>query len=276
MTDSPNLDPDLAARIRASVDRRIAEQVQAARARAGQKAATRAAFQHNRQHGLQHRNAARAARLGLITHHNSKETTMNSPITATVNETKVSLTLTGAPAVDGVFPDGAELEYSPERNVVVVTIRGCRVLKTGKASARTSAMIYARATAADGVEVQDYPQWIDDLVEAHQPRKLAQPRALPQGDVDAQLDSLTVAAGRLVEDYSNVVVRGYLKDHPGYTAHRLDLVTAMADQVRAAVAKEMAKDPWPSVESEAAAEHQEQVSEFARHSCGCLHCLHGR
>lgn len=162
-------DPALAARIRASVDRRISEQVQAARARAGQKAATRAAFQHNRQHGLQHRNAARGARVRLTQHHNSKETTVNNPTAATINDVKVSLNITGADPIDGVLPDGADLEYSPEWNVVVVTIRGCRVLKTGKAGARTFTTLYARATEADNVELRDYPHWIDDLVELHQP-----------------------------------------------------------------------------------------------------------
>jgi len=206
----------------------------------------------------------------------TQETAMNNPIATTINDIKVNLDITGADPIDGVFPDGAELEYSPEWNVVVVTIRGCRILKTGKPGARTSTTIYARATEADGVEVQDYPQWIDNLVEAHQPEAVAQPGGLPQGDVNAQLDSLTVAAGRLVEDYSDVVVRGCLKEHPGYIAQRLNLVTAMAAQVRAAVAKEMTKNPWPSVESEAVADHQEETARYTRHSCGCPFCLHAR
>lgn len=69
MTD---LDPDLAARIRASVDRRIAAQVQAARNRIRDKQAVRAEFDRNRRVGVQHRNAAREARLRLIDNHNQE------------------------------------------------------------------------------------------------------------------------------------------------------------------------------------------------------------
>ena len=77
-TDQP-LDPDLAARIRASVDARLAAQVQAARARIGDKRAVRDSFARSRNAGVQHRNATRAARLGLIAHHDSKETTVTNP-----------------------------------------------------------------------------------------------------------------------------------------------------------------------------------------------------
>jgi len=72
------LDPDLAARIRAASDARIAAQVQAARARIGDKRAVRDAFGERRKVGVQHRNTARAARLALIAHHDSKETNVTT------------------------------------------------------------------------------------------------------------------------------------------------------------------------------------------------------
>lgn len=97
---------------------------------------------------------------------------MNNPTTATINDIKVSLNITGADPIDSVLPDGADLEYSPDWNAVVVTIRGRRILKTGKPGARTFTTLYARATEADDVELRDYPQWIDDLVDLHQPSQL--------------------------------------------------------------------------------------------------------
>jgi len=73
VTEQP-LDPDLAAQIRAASDARIAAQVQAARARAADKRAVRDSFARSRNAGVQHRNAARAARVRLTQLHDSKET----------------------------------------------------------------------------------------------------------------------------------------------------------------------------------------------------------
>ncbi|WP_225447373.1 hypothetical protein [Streptacidiphilus sp. PB12-B1b] len=74
----PELDPALAARLRAEADARVAEQVQAARVRAADKRTVRQAFARNRDAGVQHRNAARAARVRLAEHHNTKETTVTT------------------------------------------------------------------------------------------------------------------------------------------------------------------------------------------------------
>ncbi len=70
MTD---LDPELAEKIRASVDKRITEQIQAARSRAAAAQATRAAFAERRETGLRWRTAARAARLRLAANHNQED-----------------------------------------------------------------------------------------------------------------------------------------------------------------------------------------------------------
>jgi hypothetical protein len=68
-----DLDPALSARLRAASDARIAAQVQAARTRIGDKRAVRDAFGERRKTGVQHRNAARAARLRLIDNHNQED-----------------------------------------------------------------------------------------------------------------------------------------------------------------------------------------------------------
>lgn len=68
-----DLDPELAETIRASLDKRLTAQIQAARDRIAQKAATREAFGRNRAAGLHHRNAARAARLRLAANHTKED-----------------------------------------------------------------------------------------------------------------------------------------------------------------------------------------------------------
>jgi len=82
VTEQP-LDPDLAAQIRAASDARIAAQVQAARARAADKRAVRDSFARSRNAGVQHRNAARAARVRLTQLHDSKETAVTTTDTDT-------------------------------------------------------------------------------------------------------------------------------------------------------------------------------------------------
>lgn len=70
--DSAQPDPELAARLRASSEQRIAEQIAAAKERFDQKRTTREDFARNRQHGLRHRLAAREARLRLTDTHNQE------------------------------------------------------------------------------------------------------------------------------------------------------------------------------------------------------------
>jgi hypothetical protein len=62
--------------------------------------------------------------------------------------------------------------------------------------------------------------------------------------IDDLIDSLTVAASNLITDWSDIIVRGYLKDHPNDVAYCLGLVADMLDVVRAAVSREQADSKW--------------------------------
>lgn len=290
MTDQ-HFDPDLAARIRASVDRRIAAQVQAARARIGDKRAVRDSFARSREAGVQHRNAARAARLGLIAHHDSKETTVTRNTTTKPDYLKLADALVAAVITDttnglGIGDEGNSTDIAVNE---IMNSESCGELGGAQLSLIVALADYAGKAVIDlAGERSQAPEstWAtlsDPFVQGGHVGPVSVVRndeehrvCHLEGDINTQLDSLTVAAGRLIEDYSDVVVRGCLKEHPGYIAHRLDLVTAMAAQVRAAVAKEMTKNPWPPVESEAVADHQEETARYARHSCGCPFCLHAR
>lgn len=69
----PSLDSGLAERLRLAADARIAEQIEAGRRRTAEKQTTRATFAANRNAGLRSRNAARAARLRMISNHQQVE-----------------------------------------------------------------------------------------------------------------------------------------------------------------------------------------------------------
>jgi hypothetical protein len=96
--------------------------------------------------------------------------------------------------------------------------------------------------------------------------------------IDQAQDCLTVAASGMITDYSDVRVRGYLKEHPAFVAYRLGLLEhAIAAVRRQAAAEEMkwGPDEAPPAPAEIDAEHHELVAEFAAHSCNCEWCLHG-
>jgi hypothetical protein len=82
-----DLDPELAEKIRASVDERITAQIQAARKRIVAQRDTRAAFAENRRAGVQHRNAAREARIRLAENHDRKEALTMHTIKLDSNDT---------------------------------------------------------------------------------------------------------------------------------------------------------------------------------------------
>jgi hypothetical protein len=46
------------------------------------------------------------------------------------------------------------------------------------------------------------------------------------GQVDTEMLVLTVAAHGAITDYSDVMVRGGLKEHPALVLHRLDVLAA--------------------------------------------------
>ncbi len=96
--------------------------------------------------------------------------------------------------------------------------------------------------------------------------------------VNEAMCSLTAAASGAITDYSDVMVRGYLKEHPAVVAHRLDLLAQMIAVVRGRVrAEELSwrRDdvahgfPLP----DPAAIHAEWVAEFTSHDGCCPWCL---
>ncbi|MFV8127497.1 hypothetical protein [Streptomyces syringium] len=85
--------------------------------------------------------------------------------------------------------------------------------------------------------------------------------------------ALQTAGAATIEDQADVRVRGYLKEHPDLVAHRLDLLAALIDEVRTAVARERAAGTWPPLAADPATEHAERTAEYAAHTCTCLYCL---
>lgn len=65
MTDQPDLDPELTARLRELADARIRQQIASAKQKAQDRKQIRQQFARNRDHGLQERHALRTARLRL-------------------------------------------------------------------------------------------------------------------------------------------------------------------------------------------------------------------
>jgi hypothetical protein len=94
--------------------------------------------------------------------------------------------------------------------------------------------------------------------------------------IDAVDDSVTIATGGMLTDYADILVRGYLKEHPALVAYRLDVITAVIEIVRQQVDHELATKPdWgPCGTAEAAADHLERVAEYVEHTCTCEWCRH--
>jgi hypothetical protein len=92
--------------------------------------------------------------------------------------------------------------------------------------------------------------------------------------INELIDNLTVAASGLITDWSDVIVRGYLKGHPDDVACRLGLVADMLGTVRAAVSREQADGNWGPRNGDPLDEHLELVAQFAEHTCDCEWCVH--
>jgi len=91
----------------------------------------------------------------------------------------------------------------------------------------------------------------------------------------ATRDCFTVAASCVMTDYGDVLVRGYLKQHPAVVAYRLDVLADVMQVVRNQVARELAQDDLPSCDpADAANDHHEEVAEYAAHTCNCEWCSH--
>ncbi|MFD0353658.1 hypothetical protein ACFVHW_07895 [Streptomyces sp. NPDC127110] len=93
-------------------------------------------------------------------------------------------------------------------------------------------------------------------------------------DVNNTLDAVQIAAHKLTADLADVLVRGYLKEHPSMVAFRLGVLAGAVDQVRTAVKAERAEGRWPQLTADPAAEHERARARFAGHHCDCPYCLH--
>ena len=93
--------------------------------------------------------------------------------------------------------------------------------------------------------------------------------------INERMFSLQIAASGAITDYSDVAVRGYLKEHPDLIVHRLDLLADMIEQVRTAVIRERNAGQWGALAADPAAEHAVETAEYAKHSCDCDYCLRG-
>jgi hypothetical protein len=96
--------------------------------------------------------------------------------------------------------------------------------------------------------------------------------------VDQAQDCLTVAASGAITDYTDVLVRGYLKEHPANVIYRLDLLTTMLAAVRERAHEEIAAGSWgPDSEQvglDPDRDHHEMVAEYREHTCNCEWCTH--
>lgn len=95
--------------------------------------------------------------------------------------------------------------------------------------------------------------------------------------IDDTIRCLEVAASSAITDYADVLVRGYLKEHPALVAYRLDLLADVIEVVRASVARETANGRWEGCDPFSPAdEHHQAVAEFAAHTCNCEWCRCGQ
>jgi hypothetical protein len=92
--------------------------------------------------------------------------------------------------------------------------------------------------------------------------------------IDQQMCGLTVAAGHLITDWSDVRVRGYLKEHPDLVEHRLKLLEAALATVRSQVEAERAAGSWGGpLDEPLERDFRDSVRDFVAHSCDCEWCL---
>ncbi|MFJ4637536.1 hypothetical protein ACIP69_18165 [Streptomyces hygroscopicus] len=93
--------------------------------------------------------------------------------------------------------------------------------------------------------------------------------------INERMASLQIAASGAITDYSDVAVRGYLKEHPDFVVHRLDLLAEMIEQVRTAVIRERNAGQWGTLAADPAEEHAAETADYSAHSCDCDFCLRG-
>lgn len=94
-------------------------------------------------------------------------------------------------------------------------------------------------------------------------------------DVNNKMLELTAAAHTAITDWSDIRVRGYLKDHPDIVEQSVTRLERMLAGLRAQIAVERADNRWggPLPDGAAAEQYDEGVREFAEHRCNCDWCL---
>lgn len=89
------------------------------------------------------------------------------------------------------------------------------------------------------------------------------------------MDSLTVAADGIITDYSDLWVRGYLKEHPVSALYRVSALEDVIQLVRARAELELQSGEWDgSLPFDADDDHQALVTQFTAHTCNCDWCRH--
>lgn len=94
-------------------------------------------------------------------------------------------------------------------------------------------------------------------------------------DVNNKMLELSAAASGAITHWSDVRVRGYLKEHPDIVEQSVTRLERMLAEVRNRIAVERARDLWngPLPEGAAAEHFTECVTAFVEHSCNCDWCL---
>lgn len=88
--------------------------------------------------------------------------------------------------------------------------------------------------------------------------------------INDDMERLTVAAHNTITHWSDIGVRGYLKEHPDYALHDLALIEDMIRTVRAKAEAEKAE--WGELNGDAHQDFEDQVADYRAHSCDCDYC----
>lgn len=97
-------------------------------------------------------------------------------------------------------------------------------------------------------------------------------------DINNRMLELSAAASDAITHWSDVRVRGYLKEHPDLVEQSVDRLEHMLAVVRHRIAVERARDLWngPLPDGVAVDHFAEMATAFAEHSCDCEWCLCAR
>lgn len=89
--------------------------------------------------------------------------------------------------------------------------------------------------------------------------------------INDDMERLTVAAQNTILHWSDLGVRGHLKEHPDFVEHSLTLIEEAVARVRAAI-KEERPDCGHVADGEPERDFDDQVADYRAHSCDCDYC----